>query len=167
LNLWEPEGGYYNSSTYHGAKDVLAIGLVGQFQKDGAGSAVSKGDFLGWNVDFLMEKKVGMGGAVTLEGAYYDYDLDDAVDPSLVQGKGWFGLLGYLIPSQIGWGRFQPHFRYQKLDADFSPNKRRYDVGVNYVIDGHNVRASAIYYNEKRSSEDDRNGFLIGLQLQY
>jgi hypothetical protein len=166
LNLWELEGGYYNSSTYHGTKDVLAIGLVTQFQKDGAGSVIHKGDFLGWNVDFLMEKKVAGGGAVTLEGAYYDYDLDDVVDPSLVQGNGWFGLVGYLIPSQIGWGRFQPHVRYQKFHLDFSPDKRRYDVGVNYVIDGHNARASVIYFNENRPGKDSRSGVLIGFQLQ-
>src|SRR5690606_20685785 len=34
LNLLDPEPGYYNSSTYYGTKDVLAIGATFQYQTD-------------------------------------------------------------------------------------------------------------------------------------
>lgn len=47
-NFWELEPSYYNSSTYYGAKDILAIGAVLMVQEDGAGTAAAQGDFTGW-----------------------------------------------------------------------------------------------------------------------
>ncbi|HLG22394.1 MAG TPA: porin, partial [Candidatus Manganitrophaceae bacterium] len=76
LNLWDPEPGYYNSSTYYGAKNVLAIGLAAMNQTDAVGTAAAPGDFKGWNVDLLVERNLGSAGVATLEGAYYDYDND-------------------------------------------------------------------------------------------
>ncbi|MGR3319018.1 MAG: hypothetical protein ACUZ8O_11135 [Candidatus Anammoxibacter sp.] len=71
FNFWDPEPGYYNKSAYYGTKDVLAIGLVGMFQNHGAGSADDAGDFTGWSIDFLMEKKLANNAVVNLEGAFY------------------------------------------------------------------------------------------------
>ena len=72
LNLWDPEPGYYTTSSYYGAKDVLAVAFVFQHEPSGAGTNTTRGDFTGWNVDVLMEKKLQNGGVVNLEGAYYD-----------------------------------------------------------------------------------------------
>jgi hypothetical protein len=59
INLLDPElaPAYYTGSTYFGAADIFTIGLVAQYQRDGAGTATDKGDFLGYNIDVLYETK--------------------------------------------------------------------------------------------------------------
>lgn len=173
VNLWDPEPGYYNSSTYYGDKDVLALGLVGMHQEDGAGTAQRQGDFTGWNVDFLLEKNLDKFGVVTLEAAYYDYDLDGVADGSLIDGEAFFVLASYLFPQKVGWGRFEPLFRYQQFDRDDSNrvgqrgDRERYEVNLNYIIDGHNARVSLVFANEDTGPEnEDINIFKIGVQIQ-
>ncbi len=168
-NFWDPEPSiYYNSSTYYGAMDVLAVGLVGMFQEDGAGTSASQGDFLGWNVDLLMEKKLGNGGVATLEAAYYKYDLEDTSDSALVQGDSYFVTVAYLFSKKTGWGQFQPFSRLQSFDRAESNitgsrgTRDRYDVGLNYIISGHNARISLFYANEDPGVDI----FKIGFQLQ-
>ena len=113
LNLLDPEPGYYNSSTYYGSRDVLAIGLVGMTQNNAAGGPLAAsgafGDFVGWNIDLLAEKNLGEMGVATVEGAYYDYD-GDGVGAAAVkgtEGSGYFILASYLCPTQVGTGSFQ------------------------------------------------------------
>ena len=170
-NFWDPEPGYYTTSSYYGAKDVLAVAFVYQHEPDGAGTATTVGDFTGWNVDVLMEKKLQNGGVVNLEGAYYDYDLDDKTDASLTQGEGYLLLGSYLIPKQIGWGKVQPYVRYQhfaraNLTGD-GGNRTRTEGGFNYIIDGQNAKISVLYFSDRNGSNaDSKNTFKIGLQFQ-
>ena len=170
-NFWDPEPGYYTTSSYYGAKDVLAVAFVYQREADGAGTSTTAGDFTGWNVDVLMEKKLQNGGVVNLEGAYYDYDLDDKTDASLTQGEGYLLLGSYLIPKQIGWGKVQPYVRYQHFARDNltgdGGNRRRAEGGVNYIIDGQNAKISVLYFSDRNGSNaDPKNTFRIGLQFQ-
>ena len=170
-NFWDPEPGYYTTSSYYGAKDVLAVAFVYQHEPDGAGTATTVGDFTGWNVDVLMEKKLQNGGVVNLEGAYYDYDLDDKTDASLTQGEGYLLLGSYLIPKQIGWGKVQPYVRYQHFARDNltgdNGNRRRAEGGFNYIIDGQNAKISVLYFSDRNGSNaDPKNTFRIGLQFQ-
>lgn len=166
FNLWDPEPGYYNDSTYYGAKEVLAVGLVLMSQSNGAGTAAKPGDFTGWNLDVLMEKKLG-ADVLSLEGAYYKYDLDGVPDASLVQGDGFFGQVSYLFGGKVGMGKLQPQVRYQKLDVDGAASHKRYDIGLNYIIDGHNARVSVIYANDDRGGlTKDSNIIRVGMQLQ-
>jgi len=170
-NFWDPEPGFYTTSSYYGAKDVLAVAFVYQHEADGAGTSTTAGDFTGWNVDVLMEKKLQNGGVVNLEGAYYDYDLDDRVDADLTQGEGYLLLGSYLIPKQIGWGKVQPYVRYQhfaraNLTTDLG-NRTRTEGGVNYIIDGQNAKISVLYFSDRNGSNaDSKNTFKIGLQFQ-
>ena len=173
FNFWDPEPGYYNSSTYYGAKDVLALGVVVMTQSNGAGTVATPGDFTGWNVDALLEKKLGNGGVGTLEAAYYDYDLDNVDDSvaagggGLTQGDGFLISGAYLCPKKIGPGRFQPHIRFQSFDQDGVGETDRTDIGFNYVIDGHNARISVIYADtDNPGITPDANTFKIGIQLQ-
>ena len=102
-NFWDPEPGYYASSTYYGDKDVLAVGLVVQQQSNGAVDASGGGhDFLGYNIDVLLEKKwEALGdGVLTLEGAAYNYDADGAT----IDGDAFMGLVAFLFPQKIRWG---------------------------------------------------------------
>ncbi len=170
-NFWDPEPGYYTTSSYYGAKDVLAVAFVYQHEADGAGTSTTAGDFTGWNVDVLMEKKLQNGGVVNLEGAYYDYDLDDKVDTDLTQGEGYLLLGSYLIPKQIGWGKVQPYVRYQHFVRDNltgdGGNRTRTEGGFNYIIDGQNAKISVLYFSDRNGSNaDPKNTFRIGLQFQ-
>ena len=170
-NFLDPEPGFYTTSSYYGAKDVLAVAFVYQHEADGAGTSTTAGDFTGWNVDVLMEKKLQNGGVVNLEGAYYDYDLEDKTDLSLTQGEGYLLLGSYLIPKQIGWGKVQPYVRYQhfaraNLTGD-GGNRRRAEGGFNYIIDGQNAKISVLYFSDRNGSNaDPKNTFRIGLQFQ-
>ncbi len=163
-NFWDPEPGYYTTSSYYGAKDVLAVAFVYQHEADGAGTSTTAGDFTGWNVDVLMEKKLQNGGVVNLEGAYYDYDLDDKTDASLTQGEGYLLLGSYLIPKQIDV-RYQ-HFARANLTGD-GGNRTRTEGGFNYIIDGQNAKISVLYFSDRNGSNaDPKNTFRIGLQFQ-
>ena len=174
FNFWDPESGYYNASTYYGAKEILALGLTAQTQTDGAGTATNKADFKGESIDALMEKKLGSDVA-SLEGAYYSYDTGNVSDAALYNGHGYFAQLSYLLGNKIGPGKLQPHLRYQSADvtsaniscaSSSSANKcKRYDVGVNYILSGHNARLSAIFANEDRGTKD-ANIIRLGLQVQ-
>ena len=178
----EPNPAYYTSSTYYGAARVLALAVAGMYQSDGVGSNVNKGDYKAWNLDALFEQKLTGGGVLTLEGAYYSYDIDDKTDVAtnfggagptdnvggLSQGDGWLAGLAYLIPAKVGWGRFQPYVRYQTFEADLTKvTTKQSDVGVNYVIDGHNARLSATYSKSESTGAPDTDRFVLGLQLQF
>lgn len=169
-NFWDPEPGYYNSSTYYGAKEILAIGVAFQTQDDAAGTAADSGDFTGWSVDGLVETKLSNSGVVTGEFAYYDYDLDDKAAPASIpymyQGDGYFVLGSYLFPQKVGIGQFQPMARVQNVDVDNGNEVDITELGVNYIIDGHNARISLVAGNIDPDQGNDANFFQLGLQLQ-
>ena len=171
LNLWDPEAGYYNSSTYYGAMNVLALGLAGMTQKNAVGTAGASGDFTGWNADLLMERNLGSAGVPTLEGAYYHYD-NDGLAP---EGKGYLALVSYLLPMKIGvgslQGQLQPMVRYQKFENEgpVTGDHNRTDVALSYIINGHNARITADYFKDKNKSvagAPSIDGFQLGLQFQ-
>lgn len=167
LNLWDPEPGYYNSSTYYGDMNVLAFGLTAMTQSDAVGTAATPGDFSGWSLDVLAERKLGGAGVGTIEGAYYDYDTDD-IAATTPQGDGYFLLVSYLLPQPMGTGKLQPMVRYQSFDTDLtSVEHTRTDVGLNYIISGHNARISALFFSDDPGGgASSFNGFKLGLQFQ-
>lgn len=185
----EPAPAYYSASTYYGSKDILTLGLVYQNQKDGVGSAAAKGNYNSWNADLLFEKSLSDGGVVTLEGAYYKYGLS-AVDcgsgepgsvacagtgtneGGLVAGKAYLATAEYLFPQKVGIGQLQPFVRIQRFNRDLSQTtNKQSDIGINYVLDGHNARISAVYskLNDNRllGVMSSRNQFILGAQFQY
>lgn len=165
LNLWDPEPGYYNSSTYYGDMNVLAVGLTAMSQGDAAGTAAAPEDFMGWNVDVLAEGKLPNAGVATLEGAYYDYDYNQAA----TGGDGYFVLASYLFPQQLGAGQLQPLVRYQSFETDATTpvETTQTDIAVNYIISGHSARISVVYFmNDPGGGADDFDGFRLGLQFQ-
>jgi hypothetical protein len=170
---------YYTSSTYYG-KDVLSVALVGMYQKDAVGNNSVKDDYLAYNVDAVLEK-VFTAGVLNLEGAAYKYDFSNAaviagtsttngVSSSPVKaGKAYLGQAAWMFPDVVGWGKFQPYVRYQKFigDGSASLDVKEYDLGLNYIIDAHNARLSAVYTNNKTETFDTVNKFTVGLQLQF
>ncbi len=169
LNLLDPEPGYFNASSYYGTKDVLAFGLVAMTQQSGVGTPANPGNFKGWSLDGLFDRKLGEMGVLTVEGAYYSYDLGGIPDPAFVQGKSYMALVGYLIPQKVGTGNFQPHIRYQSLspDSGYGNDQKLTELGVNYIMDGHNANLALIYGRmDPGGGASTTNNVTLGIQLQ-
>ena len=88
---------------------------------------------------------------VTIEGAFYNFDYDDAAGT----GTGFSIYAGYLIEGEILGGQLQPHVRLQSFDNDAAytgpfavatnVDTEKTDVGVNLILDGHKARISVVY----------------------
>ena len=179
-NFWAPEPGYYTTSAYYGAKDVLAVAFVARFEEDGAGTGLTnttQGDYFGWSVDVLMEKKLSSGAVVNLEASYYDTDTDDIDDGSITQGNAYRMLASYMLPNKVGWGKFQPYVRYQHASQDQCAGancggtdfgtRGIMEGGLNYIIDGHNAKIMSSYISDKQSSNAEPiHRFILGMQFQ-
>ncbi len=159
FNFWDAEPGYYGTGNYLGAKDILAVAFAGRMKTDGATTLTTKGDYVSYSVDFLMEKKLAAAGAASLEAAYYNYDTSDVFLSE--QGKAFSVGVGYLI------GKIQPFVRYQKFDADTNITNKRSDIGALYIIDGYNAQVSATYSSTKTTAAPKVNGAVVALQLQF
>ena len=176
----EQNPAYYTSSTYFGGGgDIFTVGLSYQSQSDGTGTATEAGDFEATILDVLFEKSLGNGGAVTLEGEYkmFEAELSAAAraDPScfcLFDGDSYFVTAAYLFPLGSGPGQFQPYVRFTSNEPDFigMDDSDLTEVGVNYVINGHNLR-----FNLNVTSGDanltgtpgaDVDGISLGVQIQ-
>ena len=163
-NLLDPEPGYYNSSTYYGEKDILALGFAFQHQGDVVLVNGTPESFTGYNFDLLFEKKVSEMGAFSVEGAWYNYDYQDIVLAG--DGSGYLAEGAFLFGKQLGIGKLQPFVRYQDFrDASIL------DTGVNYIIRGHNARLSAVWGVTEDPNlgpaDAKANKFTFGAQFQF
>lgn len=194
----EKNPGYYTSGTYYGtAGDILAIAGSVQHQKDGAGTAGSIGgtnsDFTGLSVDVLFEKVLPNNmGVFTFNGEFKRFfanygqpTANFGTSPAgafcfcVFNGHSWTVYALYLIPQEIGIGRFQPYVRFTSIDPRYGNMRQEWEPGINYVISGHNARVSAYYrYGDLMSSGGPAGGnyinsagrvdsFHVALQLQY
>ncbi len=187
----EPSPGYYTAGTYYGtAGDIFAIAGNVQHQKDGAGNAITGNvsDFTGLSVDLLIEKVLPNNlGVLTFNGEFKrffaNYGPGAFNDPScfcVFNGHSWtvYGL--YLIPHEVGIGRFQPYVRFTSIDPRYSAMRQEFEYGVNYIISGHNARIAAYgRYGDLETkgalagpfspsaSGDKVDSFHVALQLQY
>lgn len=175
-NFWEPEPGYYNSSTFYGKKDVLALGLVMFHQSDGVGTAADPHDFTGWNLDFLLEKRYDWG-TIDIEAAYFDYNNHGAGDSETSQsdGQAWEAGVSYLYPEKIGWGYPQFVSRYQAFDPTdnvtaTSFTNSKLELGLHYIIQDHNAKIALVYSNTHSTVDSenvDAGAVKLGMQLQH
>ena len=157
LALWDPEPGFWGNASYFGDKDLLSIGVGGQFQNNGNGPTSDYGEV---NVDVLVEKKLGGGSFVTGEAAYYHYSANDlGVSDSL------YALAAYATPP-IGPGSIQPMVRYQwaKIKANPLDNPWNVDVGLSYLIKGPALRLLATYSHTTFPGDMTANSVQLGAQ---
>jgi hypothetical protein len=174
IALINPEPGFYHSSTYYGGKDIFAIGLSGQYKKDGSVKAGvpatattaaipgASADYTGYSADVLFEKNTG-AGTLNLEGAYYGFSGDyEAVKNS------FYGLASYLIPGEIGIGRLQPLVRYQQATpkADGAKAWKIVDAQIGYAIKEYAARLALGYTRTDLGDDKPTNAFVLGIQLQ-
>lgn len=171
-NFWDPEPApaYLTGSTYYGSANILTLAFWGQQQKNGVGSAAVKDDYSTWGTDILLETKLGIG-VFTAEGGYSDYGWStaSATADGTINGPGKSGIvsLAYLFPQQIGWGKFQPVYRYQTFNPDTGADRKVSDYALNYLIDGSNARLVATYRTDKIDGANTIDSFILGLQLQF
>ncbi len=174
-DFWEPEPGYYTSSTFYGKKDVLAIGLVGFHQSDAVGTAAEPSDFNAWNIDFLLEKNFGWG-TIDIEAAYFDYNNHKAAGSgSLADGQAWTAGFSYLYPEKIGWGYPQFVSRYQSFDptdnlAATAFTEEKLELALHYIIQDHNAKIALIWSNTHLGgspSNEDVNAIKLAMQFQH
>ncbi len=167
-NFWnvEQNPGYYTSSTYYGDQgDILTFALAGQYHKDGAGTETNQSDFRGYSADLLMEKVLPNKGVLTLEGEYKVFETglndaalgektkdkdgndtdDDANCFCLFDGNSWTVTGLYLFPEKIGIGQLQPYARFTESRPRRSTYRNEFEIGTNYIIDGHNASVSLFY----------------------
>ena len=60
-------------------------------------------------------------------------------------GTSWTGYALYLFPQEVGIGRFQPYGRYTGQNSQFGGVREEFELGMNYVIAGHNARISTYW----------------------
>jgi hypothetical protein len=181
FNVLDPEPGYYNSSTYYGKKDVLAFGAVLQHEPAPQGAPDSAANTL-WNLDALYENSFDGAGTLDIEAAFYGFGGADA-------GTSFFVLGSFMFEDAVGIGQLQPMVRLQRAgwgDGDtFSAFSAQYqaapdtdaslltlDVGLHYVISGHDARLAATLTHTSFSSGIDGDEsvndtvFILGGQVQ-
>ncbi len=166
LALWDPEPGFWGNGSYFGEKDMLSIGVGAQFQKHGSSvtdamtMTTTDKNWADINFDVLMEKKLGGGSFVTLEGAYYhDNVLAGGVSDS-------FYILGAYATPTVGVGSVQPMVRYQYAKEKDVSGTQPYniDAGLSYLIKGPALRLNATYSYTKLPGDLTANGIQLGAQ---
>jgi hypothetical protein len=172
-NVFDPEPGYYNSSTYYGTKKILAFGAALQHTPQSDGPPANDADTI-WNLDALWENTFGGAGTLDVEGAFYGFGGAD-------QGTSFVLLGSFLFPDKVGIGQFQPMLRLQRAQwsdgdsfngTDTLPGQDAslltLDAGIHYIINGHNARlAATLRYNTlSLTGTDSVNDTVITLGAQ-
>ncbi len=163
VDFWDPEGGYYLNGTYYGEKDLLAIGLAAQTAD--AGDAYS--------LDFLLEKKLGNSGVVTLEAQYAMYDglggYPSPAEGPYEKSDGFYVLGAYLFPGEAGPGKVQVLGKFGQATYDFfgtDVDQDTLELNVNYLINTFNARISLFYLDKSFDPNVGGDSSTIGLGLQ-
>jgi hypothetical protein len=167
ISLLNPEPGYYHSSTYYGEKDIVALGVGFQSQKNGVvtrdmmGNVVTSEDLVTFNTDLLVEKKLGGAGTVTGEAAYFKFNDKQATDYY------YLALLSYLTPKKLGWGYLQPLVRLQQAKPRGAADDMwtLFDGQLGYVISQYAARL-ALGYQRTDMGTMNGNAFFAGVQIQ-
>ncbi len=158
LSLFDPETDYGYHSNYLGTKKVLTLGLAYDSQAGVAygnfPARTDPKDYKAWTADVFFEYPTASGTYV-LSAAYFNYNTDNAInlnpDPKLPVSselKAYYAKGAYLLPGKVGIGRVQPYFRYE--NSNYGVTSGYYDqtwkgAGVNYYIDGQNLRLTLEY----------------------
>jgi hypothetical protein len=165
------EPGFFGNASYFGEQDVLAVGLSGQYQRQGSvgaapmvpagmtAAAAPKDNYGEVSADLLAEFKLGdSGGWFTAEGAYYHFEGDyQAVK------NGFFALLAIATP-KVGIGNIQPMVRLQYGKGDVGLKVSQIDASVAYLIKGPGLRVTLNYLHTDLGMSRVANALQIGTQ---
>ncbi len=184
LNFFEPEPGYYNLSTYLGAKKTVAIGASIDHQQRIARDTITDDNvnYIWYSFDAFADIPVGPG-STTFEAGYSNLDLEDSTslrdsasglpkNAKETEGKGFYVQSGYYLENL----NLQPWALYERWYSDASDDAGSWSawrVGVSYFIKGHNanikVGLERFSAAEKIGGSADKNidTFLIGFYVSY
>jgi hypothetical protein len=118
VSLLNGEPAFYHRATYFGTKDLISVGVGGQYQKDGSVHPVPvtvppttplSDDYRSVTADLTVEKTLGEAGTVSVVGAYSRFDGDFQPWKSF-----WLASAGYMLPKPIGIGKIRGTVRYQR-----------------------------------------------------
>jgi len=162
-DFWDREPGHYMNGTFYGDKNILAVGVAGQTQ---SGNNATSGDF-------LLERKLGTGGALSIEAELARYDKLGGYNSHYGLDQGGYVLASYLFPPMTGMtGRFEALGKFAKAtfshgltptDVDYDQKTTEFDF--NYVIKQFNARAM-LFYLQKNYSAVQTNDKQIGVGFQ-
>jgi hypothetical protein len=188
-SLQGSEPGYFGSSTYYGAKNVVTLGAAVQSQKDGSVDRTSgkTTDTFLFMADILAEETIAGTGTFDFEGQFYKFNDGYAFGPKRADGSTIFApggafyvLVSYLTPQPIGIGKLQPLVRVQ---STFSPADKTpamggaaavsgspwtiVDAGLAYVIKDYGARIVATYEHIDTGNDGGQsNAIQLGVQVQ-
>lgn len=162
VDFWDAEDGHYLNGTYYGAKNLLAIGVAGQVQ--GAENASS--------VDFLIERKIGNGGAFSVETEFAKYDRLGGYDSRYATDTGGYVLASYLFPAAVGVGKVAVVGKFAKAmfsnglnAADKDYFQKTSELNLNYIIKDFNARVM-LFYKDTRCNAVRVNFKQVGVSIQ-
>jgi hypothetical protein len=153
------------NSTYYGEKDLLAVGVA--LQAVGNGKA--------YTGDFLLEKKLGNSGVVTVEAEYAKYDKFGGyfgtalAGPAAPESDGFYVLGAYMFPQEVGIGKFQVLGKFGTVTHEFvsgDVDQDTLELNVNYLIKTFNARVSLFYIDQSFDPNIGADNTQIGLGLQ-
>ena len=163
VDFWDPESGYYLNGTYYGDKNLLAIAGASQVQ---SGKTATTGDF-------LMERKVHGGGAVTVESEYSRYNDLGGYNASYVRSQGAYGLVSYLMPKHKTSGNVELLAKYAiaeytaGLNGARSYRQNTTEANVSYILKQFDGRIMGFYRNASYNAVTPDNWQIgVGLQVQ-
>lgn len=170
VSLLDPETDYGYHSNYLGTKKVLTLGAAYDYQADVAygnfPARTALKDYKAWTADAFFEYPTKSGSYV-LSAAYMDYRTGNAINespdpllPVTSELKAFYVKGAYLFPRKVGPGRLQPYFRYEKSDYGVAGglyDQRWRGGGINYYLNGQNLRLSLEYANVKFDNQHPIN----------
>lgn len=118
VSLLSGEPAFYHRTTYFGTKDLLSLGVGGQYQKQGSVQNVpvttpptvpQTDDYSNVTADLTFEKNIGDAGTISVVGAYYKYNGDFQRWKDF-----WLASVGYMMPKPLGIGKLRATVRYQR-----------------------------------------------------
>jgi hypothetical protein len=184
LNLFDPEPGYYNLSTYLGKKKTIAIGASIDHQQRIARDTATNDNinYIWYSIDAFADIPVGPG-STTFEAGYSNLDLEDSTslrdsasgppkNAKETEGKGFYVQSGYYLENL----NIQPWALFERWYSDASDDVGSWSawrVGLSYFFKGHNANIKVGFEqfraDEKIGGTDDKDfeTFLIGFYVSY
>ena len=165
IALLGEEPGLWGSSTYYGDKDIVAVGGGFQYQKNGSGTVDAttlngNTDLKVFIADLLAEKNLPGAGTLSVEGAYYHFDVGQPA-------KQAFFVLGSFLTDYVGVGKLQPLVRWQQTSPQSGGSKwTMLDAFLGYVIYGYNLKLMAGYQRTDLGNSVVGNAVQVAFQMQ-
>jgi hypothetical protein len=163
IALLGTEPGFWGSSTYYGAKDIVAVGGAFQYQKNGSGNGttVPTANLNTAIADLLAEKNIPGAGTASLEATYYHFDSSAPVK------QDFYILASFLTADYVGIGKLQPLVRWQQTSPQSGGTKWTIlDAFVTYVIHNYDLKLTAGYQRTDLGGPKAANAIQLGLQMQ-